>query len=202
MKKFLFLLLLMASTLTAGAQFRYAPILGYNNTDLNFNQKLITVKSVSAFRAGVTGELMFPGLGFGLDIGAIYSLDGAKVNLGEKEVWASSGYGNERLFLHNLEIPVNLKFKWTRMQGLEDYIAPYVYGGPTFSFLLAHNNVKAFDYNVLTVGLQAGIGFEIFKVWQIQGEYNWGISTQVRTIKLDDFAAKNRRWSISLLRRF
>lgn len=186
----------------ASAQFRYAPVVGYNNTTLDFNQKLIDVKSVSGFRAGVTGELMFPGIGFGLDVGALYAMQGAEINLGQKEIWASEGYGKSRLYLHNLEIPVNLKFKWTRMQGLEDYIAPYVFGGPTFSFLLAHSDIKAFHYNVLTLGLQAGIGFEIYRRWHIQGSFNWGMSNAVRSIKLDDYAATNRTWSISVMRYF
>lgn len=202
MKKIVFLLFVMSAALAASAQFRYAPLVGYNNTTLKFNQDLVNVSNVSGFRAGVMGELMFPGIGFGINIGALYSMDGARVNLGEKEVWASDGYRDSRLFLHNLEIPLNLKFKWTRMQGLEDYIAPYVAGGPTFSFLLGHSRINAFDYNILTVGLQVVVGFEIFKNWQLQGEYNWGISAQLRSVKLDDYAAANRRWSISLMRYF
>lgn len=202
MKKAIFILLLFLCASVAHAQFRYAPLVGYNHTNLTFNQDLVDINAVSGFRAGVLGELMFPGIGFGINVGALYSMDGARVNLGQKEVWASEGYGDCRVYLHNLELPVNLKFKWTRMRGLEDYIAPYVYGGPTFSFLLGHSRIPAIDYNILTVGLQAGIGFEIFKVWQIQGEYNWGISSALHTKKLDEYTAKNRRWSISLLRYF
>lgn len=202
MKKLIIFFLFLGAVISAGAQFRYAPLIGYNNTTLKFNQDLINVNHVSGFRAGVQGELMFPGIGFGLDIGALYSMDGAQVNLGQKEIWASEGYTDSRVYLHNLEIPVNLKFKWTRMQGLEEYIAPYVFGGPTFDFLLGHSHIKAIDYHVLTLGLQVGIGFEILKKWQIQGEYNWGMSTQLKTVKLDDFSAKNRRLSITLLRYF
>ena len=39
------------------------------------------------------------------------------------------------MYLHMLEIPLHLRFKWTRMNGLEDYIAPFVYGGPDFSIV-------------------------------------------------------------------
>lgn len=202
MKKISLIIVCVVMAFVASAQFRYAPVVGYNNSTLNFNQKLIDVKSASGFHAGVNGELMFPGIGFGIDIGAKYVMQGAEVDLGQKEIWASDGYGKSRLYLHNLEIPVNLKFKWTRMQGLEDYIAPYVFGGPTFSFLLAHSNIKAFSYNVLTIGLQVGIGFELYKCWHVQGCMNWGMSNSVRTIKLDDFAASNRTWSISVLRYF
>lgn len=202
MRRIALLTLLTFITIAAHAQFRYAPLVGYNNTNLHFNQDLVSVSAVSGFRAGVMGELMFPGIGFGLDFGALYNMDGAKVDLGQKEVWSSSGYGDSRVLLHNFEIPVNLKFKWTRLQGLEDYIAPYVFGGPTFDFLLGHSRINAFDYSVLTVGLQVGIGIEIFRKWHLQGEYNWGMSNQLKTVKLDDYSGRNRRWSISVLRYF
>lgn len=202
MKKVILILMLLTATVCSQAQFRYAPLIGYNNTTLKFNQELVDVNHASGSRAGVVGELMFPGIGFGLDLGALYSMDGADVHLGQKEIWASDGFGDCRVFLHNLEIPVNLKFKWTRMQGLEDYIAPYIYGGPTFNFLLGHSKIKAIDYTVVSAGLQVGIGFELYKVWHIQGEYNWGISSQLRTVKLDDYTARNRRLSVSVMRYF
>lgn len=202
MKRLLTIITIVVIALSANAQFRYAPIAGYSNTTLDFNQNLFTVNSVSGFKAGVMGELMFPGIGFGLDIGALYHLKGAEVYLGQKEVWAADGYGKNRLYLHYLEIPVNLKFKWTRMQGLEDYVAPFVFGGPTIGFMLAHSKVKAFDYSVLEFGLQVGLGFELFKRWQIQACYNWGMTTAVQTKKLDDFTGDNANWSISILRYF
>lgn len=202
MKKLLLLLTLAFSAVVASAQFRYAPLVAYNHTNLKFNQSLIDVKAESGFKAGVMGELMFPGIGFGIDIGALYSMEGAKVNLGQKEVWAADGYADPRVFLHYLEIPANLKFKWTRMQGLEDYVAPYVFGGPTFSFLLGHSRIDALSYSTFTVGLQVGAGLEIYRNWQVQWAYNWGMSTAFSTRKLDDFTARNRMWTISVLRYF
>lgn len=190
------------ATNTAFAQFRYAAVAGYNNSNLYFKQDLITVNRVSGFDLGVMGELMFPGLGFGLDIGAVYSMKGANLHLGEKQIWSSEGYGNERSFLHYLDIPLNLKFKWTRMNGLEDYVAPFVYGGPTFSFLLSHSKLPALYYAGCYLGLQVGLGVEIFKVWQIKGGYNWGMTYAVKTVKLDDFSAREKMWSISVLRYF
>ena len=202
MKKFFLALALLAVTLTANAQFRWGALVGYNNSTLKFNQHLVDVKSVSGFKAGVMGELMFPGIGFGIDIGGLYNMDGAKVFLGQKEVWASEGYQAPRVFLHYLEIPVNLKFKWTRMQGLEDYIAPYVYGGPTFEFLLGHSHIPAMGWTRVSAGLRVGLGIELLKKWHLEGCYNWGMSSAVHTVKLDDYTARNRSWSISVVRYF
>ena len=202
MRKLLLIISLAFLSLATSAQFRYGALVGYTNSTLKFNQKLIDVSSASGFRAGVMGEMMFPGIGFGLDIGALYNMEGAKLHLGQKEVWASEGYTTPRVFLHYLEIPINLKFKWTRMQGLEDYFAPYVFVGPTIQFLLGHSRIPALGYYKCAAGLQVGLGCEIFRKWQVQGLYNWGVSSSVNTKKLDDFTSRNRSWSISVLRFF
>lgn len=184
------------------AQFRYAPTVGVEYSNLNFKQDLIDVKSAPGLRAGVNGEYMFPGIGFGLDIGAFYSMLGSKVNLGQKQIWASEGYGNERVYLHYLEIPVNLRFKWTRMQGLEDYVAPFVVGGPVFDFLLGHSNIKAMKYAGGTLGLRVGGGVEICRNWQVQLSYTWGMTYALKTVKLDQFSARNKYFSLTLSRYF
>ena len=202
MKKLLVIIAIVTASLTCSAQFRYAGLVAYTNSTLKFNQELIDISSASGFKAGVMGELMFPGIGFGLDIGALYSMEGAKLHLGQKEVWASEGYTTPRAFLHYLEIPINLKFKWTRMKGLEDFIAPYVFGGQTIQFLLGHSKIPALGYTICTAGLQVGLGFELYRRWQVQGSYNWGVSSALHTKKLDDFTARNRVWTVSVLRFF
>ena len=58
--------------MTANAQFRYGPTVGADITTLKFKQNLIGVGQSVGFSAGVQGELMFPGIGFGIDIGLRY----------------------------------------------------------------------------------------------------------------------------------
>lgn len=190
------LLCAMAGAFSASAQFRYGPTVGLDITTLSFKQDLFTVDQSVGYQAGVQGELMFPGIGFGIDIGLLYTQRGATVNLGQREIWSSDGYGRERSYLHYIELPIDLRFKWTRMNGLEDYVAPYVFGGPTFSFLAAHSDIKAFDYAGADLGVQAGIGFELWKRWQVQGSYTWGMTYALKATKLTDFSARNRTWSI------
>lgn len=72
MRKYLSCLVLafaILSGLTASAQFRYGPMVGVNVTDLKFKQDLITVDKSVGFSAGLATELMFPGIGFGVDAG-------------------------------------------------------------------------------------------------------------------------------------
>lgn len=182
----------------ANAQFRYGPIMGGTLTNLHFKQDLATVKKTPAFQAGIQGELMFPGIGFGIDLGLLYNLGGAKVNLGEKEIWSSQGYGNERLMLHQLTLPVHLRFKYTRLNGLEEYLAPFVYGGPDFNINVMHSNCKAMDFSGGDVSLVAGLGVELYKKWQVSGSYTWGMTYAMKTKLLTDYSARTRQWTIRL----
>ena len=185
------------------AQFRYAPVVGVNITDLKFKQDLFNVDKVVGGQAGIQGELMFPGIGFGIDFGLLYSQMGAKCDLGSREVWGSQGYGNERVWVHTLQIPVHVRFKWTRMDGLEDYIAPFVYGGPEFGIQVGHNKLKnaeghgnPFKYAGGDLGLTAGGGFELWRRWQVSLQYTWGMTYLLKTKLLDNFSAQNRQWSV------
>lgn len=201
MKRFIFGFIVLSAVLcatSAHAQFRYGPMVGANITDLSFSQELITVDQSVGYSAGVFGEMMFPGIGFGVDIGLQYSQRGATLNLGEQKVWASDGYGKERAYLHYIDIPLNLRFKYTNLSGLEDYVAPFIFGGPTFSLLVAHGNIDALKYSGGEVGLSAGFGVELFRNWQVAGSYTWGMTYALKTVKLDDFSAKNRTWKISV----
>ena len=65
------------------------------------------------------GELMFPGIGFGIDFGLQYQMHDSKIHFGEKEVWASDGIESPNVALHNIQIPINLRFKYTQLNGIE-----------------------------------------------------------------------------------
>ena len=198
MKKILTLIILTAVALAASAQFRYAPIAGVNVNNLVFKQDLVNVWQQVGYTGGIQGELMFPGIGFGIDIGLMYNQQGAKVGLGEKEVWSSDGYGNERVFIHSLLIPVHIRFKYTRLDGLEEKIAPLVFGGPDFNIQVAHGHCKAFDYSGGDLGLTVGAGAEIFQRWQLTASYTWGMTYVLKTKLLDDFSARSRQWMVRL----
>lgn len=186
----------LVSTSKASAQFRYGPMLGVNFSTMHFSQDLISVKGTTGVTAGVQGELMFPGIGFGLGIGLAYNMIGADVNLGQKLIWASQGYGNEKLTLHYIDIPFHLRFKWTRMNGLEDYIAPIVFFGPDFNVLTVAGNASAFSTPRVSVALTTGFGVEIMRRWQLTAAYAVGMTNAAKTIMLDDFHGKSRYWTI------
>lgn len=198
-------LAIFAASQSVNAQFRYAVIAGGALNDLKFKQDLFAVDKTGGFQAGIQGELMFPGIGFGMDFALLYNQIGAKVNIGERKIWASQGFGKENLSIHYLQIPLHLRFKWTRMNGFEDYLAPFVYGGPDFGIHVGHNKIRGnedapnpFEYAGGDLGLTAGGGVELFRRWQLSVQYTWGMSYVVRTRLLDNFSAQNRQWSFRL----
>lgn len=201
MKKHLILSLIIAGALLgtterAGAEFRYGPTAGVTISSLKYKQQEFfpTGHDVGGM-AGVQGELMLGGLGFGLDLGAYLSMQGGKVDLGRWPLW-NEQYGKENIRLYSLDIPLNLRFKWTRLNGFEDILAPYVIGGPIFSFNLAHSGCKAFDYAVGSIALQAGGGFEIKRHWQATVAYVWGMTYDCKLAKQLDNSARSRYWTV------
>ena len=195
MKKVLAILLMATIAFGASAKFRWGPTVGLTVSDFQWKQKLVQTDQLCGFSAGVMGELMIPGIGFGIDMAVKYTMRGARVHFGDQKVWASQGMGNENLYFHTLQIPVNLRFKWTRMNGWEDYAAPYVFGGPVINITLAHSSCKAFEY-ACSFGLQAGLGFEIFKRWQVQGSYMWGLTYATKASQLIDYSARLKGWTV------
>lgn len=198
-RKLVSTIILMAALLlplSSNAQFRRSVVAGVNINDLVFKQDLAGVSSLVGAQAGVEGELMFPGIGFGLSFGLMYNQLGAQVNLGEKKIWASEGYGNEKLYLHNITIPLHLRFKWTRLNGFEDTLAPLIFGGPEFSILAGHSKCDAIKWAGGDLGLTAGVGAEIFKKWQVTASYTWGMTYSLKTKLLDDYSARQRHWAV------
>ena len=206
MKKIITLITVIAAFLTSSfnssAQFRYGAMVGVDLTTLRFNQNLCDIDKSVGYNAGVQCEMMFPGIGFGINFGLQYQQRGATLHMGQKEIWSSQGIGTKRSYLHYAAVPINLRFKCTRMNGLEDIVAPYAFGGPMFGFLVGHSKNPALEYAGADLGLQAGIGFEIMKRWQVEGGYMWGMTYALKTKLLEDFVARNRGWSIRVVRYF
>lgn len=188
----------MCFSLPSMAQFRYGPTASVDLSTLKFKQDLFTVDQSVGFSAGVAAEMMFPGVGFGLDMGLRYQQRGATLHLGEREIWSSQGYGVNRCYLHQIDIPFHLKFKYTRLGGFETTLAPFVYAGPTFSFTAGHNKIDALKYAGGEVGVEFGVGAEIKQHWQVSFSYDWGVTYALKTVQLTDLSAKQSTFDLRL----
>lgn len=185
------------------AQMRWGVTAGADITDLKWSQETLRLdkfdsKNSLGYFAGIIGEYEIPGIGFGVDLGLQYVQRGATMNLGDFKVWQSDGYGDERSYLHYLDIPIHLRFKYMHLNGFERKLAPFVFAGPDIGILLAHNLPDSFEYKSVQLGLEVGLGVEIFRNFQLSGSYTWDVTGTMKAKKLDNFTANNRTWKIAL----
>lgn len=200
-RKILTLIIVLASIYGAGdlaAQMRWGATAGVNINDFKFKQKgILDVGKGFGETVGIQGEMMFPGIGFGIDLGLRYEQLGGTFNLGDFPMWQGQGYtGDERIRIHCIHIPFNLKFKYTRLQGFEDYLAPMVFGGPVFNIQAAHSKCDAMKFSGGDLGLTVGGGVEILRRWQVSAAYTWGMTYALKAKVLTDYSARNRTWDI------
>lgn len=202
MKKILLLLTVacvaLFSTSKADAETRWGVVAAGNISTLKFNQSLMSTDKVCNFSVGVVGELLIPGAGFGVDASLLYTQLGGKLHFGDYKVWADDGYGTKRSYQHYLEIPLNLKFRYMNLNGIENTIAPIVFAGPTFTILMGHSNIDALKYAGGEFSVHAGLGAELFRKVQVTASYNWGLTYALETKKLDHYSAKNRYWRVAV----
>lgn len=186
----------IAAAPVADAQFRFGATAGVDISSLKFKQDLFDVDKSVGFTVGVTGEMMFPGIGLGIDTGLFYRQLGATMHLGQKTMWADEGYGTERSYLHYIELPFHLRYKYTRMNGFEDHLAPFVYAGPSVCFLAGHSKLEAMEYAGADFGVDFGIGAEIATRWQVSASYRMGLTYAMKAKILTNFSARNNDWTV------
>ena len=220
MKKIAFALtlccMILARTFTADAETRWGIVAVGNYSNLKFNQDLISVDKGFGGGAGLMGEIIIPGIGSlvkpfvttGPSFAFLVSKKNinefiknkSNVHLGERPVWRNDGFGNETLCNHTIDIPLNLKFKYSNLNGIENIIAPLAYVGPSFTVHVGDGSkgADAMSYKRIAFGIHVGAGCELFRRVQVSASYTWGITKTLSTIKLDDFEAKNKYWRLQV----
>lgn len=190
MKKLVLVLVAMLCGLGASAELRWGPTASLNFNTFRWKEPLLNTKMRTCFDAGIMTEVMIPGIGFGVDAGITYGMRSGKVNFGQWELWRDENLGDETVTIHTVNIPVHLRFKYTRLEGLEEVIAPLAFAGPVFQFNVA-GNCNALEQPFGTVALDFGIGCELWQKFQVSFGYLWGVSYTTRTKKLDNLSARN-----------
>ncbi len=197
MKKLVLALMAIVISLGANAELRWGPTASVNFNTFHWKEPLLETHLRTGFDAGIMTEVMIPGIGFGVDAGLTYGMRSAKVNFGQWKIWNSDGFGNDNVVLHTINIPLHLRFKYTRLEGLEETIAPLAYVGPVFGFNVA-GNCKALEQPVGTVSMDFGIGCELFQKLQVSFGYLWGLSYATRTVKLENLSARADGFRVNL----
>jgi len=188
-------MLLTATVSVAQTSSRWGVTAGLNINEVHFKQTDIVPSSrMCGPQIGVTGEMNFSGIGFGIEGSVLYSLKQGKVNYGDRTMWAAVGAGDETVSMHYIDVPIHLKFKYNRLGGFESTLMPIVYAGPQFSFLPYANHKELNSYPPVNVYLDMGLGCEIMERVQLKAGYNFSIGQSFHTKLLDENVAKNRTW--------
>ncbi len=197
MKKILVIFALLAISFTsinAQENLKWGATLGMNSSTFSGD----AFSSKVGFHAGVKAEVGLPQIAEGvyLDLGALLSLKGAKVNLGSYDIKYNPCY---------LEIPVHMGYKYTVNENFAVFgnAGPYVAIGLFGKVKIdgaessdASDNVfdedgggmKRFD-----LGLGLKFGVEFCKKFQVAFGYDWGLIDNA-----DHIDNKNRNMMISL----
>ncbi len=192
-------LLLVGAAASAQTSSRWGVTAGMNINEIHFKQTdILPSTRMVGPQVGVTSEMNFSGIGFGVDASLLYFLKQGKVDYGSRTAWGSLGYGNETVAMHYIDVPLHLKFKPRRLGGLESTLMPLVYVGPQFSFLPFASHKKLNSYPPVNVYLDMGFGVELMERVQLKGGYNFSVGQTFHTKLLDDNVAKNRTWYVNL----
>ena len=192
-------LLVIAAAATGQTTSRWGITAGATINEVHFKQSdIVPSKRAMGPQLGVTGEMNFSGIGFGVEGSLLYTLKQGKVNYGDRTVWSTLGAGNETVSMHYLDVPLHLKFKFNRLGGAESTIMPMAFVGPQFSFLMHGNHGELNKYSPVSVYLDMGIGCELMERVQLRGGYNFSVGQSFHTKVLDDNVAKNRTWYFNL----
>ena len=202
MKRFTLLIAALLLTTTAAmaqTSSRWGITAGANFNEVHFKQTdIVPSKRAWGPQLGVTGEMNFSGIGFGVESGLLYTLKQGKVNYGDRTMWAAVGAGNETVSMHYLDVPLHLKFKWHRLGGFETTLMPLLYVGPQFSVLVGANHKELNSYPPVNVYLDMGAGVELMERVQLRAGYNFSIGQSFHTKLLDENVAKNRTWYLNV----
>jgi len=199
-KTFFIIATMLACAIAASAQTssRWGITAGANINEVHFKQQdIVSTSRMWGPQLGVTGEMNFSGIGFGAEASLIYTLKQGKVNYGERTMWKAVGAGRETVAMHYIDVPLHLKFKYNRLNGLESTIMPMLFVGPQFSFLPYASHKELNSYPPVNVYLDMGAGIELMEHLQIRVGYNFSIGQSFHTKLLDENVAKNRTWYIN-----
>ncbi len=174
----------------AMAQFKIGPRLGVDVNSLHFNKDVFQEDNRAGFTGGLQAEFMIPGLGFGFDASVMYVRRSATFT-DDQRTEVNADY---------IEIPVNLKYK-LGLPLLGNILKPYVFTGPSFSFLTSRRFFSDFVNKKSDTAWNFGFGVELINHLQLSASYAVGMSKALDVFHLSNENAningKNRYWTVT-----
>ena len=191
------LALALAVVMPAMAQFKIGPRLGVNVNSLHFNQTTFDNDNRAGFTGGVMAEFTVPIIGVGMDASVMY----VKRTSQWLEQQAANTTSTHKIHSDYIEIPVNVKYKLS-LPMVSHIIAPYVFTGPSFSFLTSKKIISDIQNRKTDIAWNFGLGVQLINHLQIGASYGLGLTKAVQAVPGADVQAagiegKNRYWTIT-----
>lgn len=190
MKKLKSLLLAIAAMLIlsmpAAAQVKWGLQAGIVATELKFDKSVFDASNRVGFTGGLTLQVDLP-LSFGIQGSLMY-------------VHRTSSYDDTNSNSSNtfkadyLTLPIHLKWN-VGITGLSQFFRPFIYTGPSFSYLLSKGDILGENIKKGDVEWDFGFGAEIVRHLQLSIGYGVGCN---KIFKTDETGIRTNSWTITL----
>lgn len=177
-------------SLPAYSQIQFGLKGGLDVSKVSFSSDLWDGDNKTGFFIGPMAEFTLPVAGIGLDVAALYSQAGLKVeSTGRGEI---EGSVSDKW--KSIEVPVNLK--WTL--GLGKMLGVFLAAGPQFGFNL-NSELDGYETKSCAVTVNIGAGVKLINHLQIGLNYNIGASKIAESLdeRIVDNMKKNS-WQVSM----
>ena len=176
MKKILFVVALLAATMTAQAQgLKFGIKGGLNLTKMTFSSSLYSSDNQAGFYLGPTLKLSLP-LGFGVDVAALYDQRSTKV-----ENKNGNQSTEEKIKQKSIQIPVNARYNI----GLGSEAGIYLAVGPQFGFPVGDKvyNTNVFEYRMKDASVSFNFGAGIYLLEHLEIGFSYNLVTKSGELK-------------------
>ena len=169
MKKILFVVALLAATMTVQAQgLKFGIKGGLNLTKMTFSKDVYSSDNQAGFYLGPTLKLSLP-LGFCVDAAALYDQRSAKV-----ESNGQAGTGDEKIKQKSIQIPINARYNI----GLGSEAGIYLAVGPQFGFPVGDKvyNTKVGEYTLKSSNLSFNFGAGVYLLNHLEVGFSYNLA--------------------------
>ncbi len=193
----------MACSISVNAQiFRWGPRLGVEVNKMSFNSNVFDSNNRAGFTGGLMAEINVPVIGLGFDLSVMYvhrvnNASTTGTNPDDQTLVESSRFKNRDY----IEIPLNLKYK-IGLPVVGKIITPYVFTGPSFSFLTSKKEIsQAFENKSFDVAWNFGIGLQLINHLQVSASYGLGLNNSIKKLSTiaqgTEIDGKNKYWTVT-----
>ena len=182
MKKILFVVALLAATMTVQAQgLKFGIKGGLNLTKMTFSKDVYSSDNQAGFYLGPTLKLSLP-LGFGVDVAALYDQRSTKVDIidvknapaNDEGIKTVSSLDTYDIKQKSIQIPINVRYNI----GLGSEAGIYLAVGPQFGFPVGDKvyNTKVGEYTLKSSNLSFNFGAGVYLLDHLEVGFSYNLA--------------------------